>query len=213
MINKATIYLDCDDTILRSSETVINILNKRYKTNKTINDLTDWHYRSIVPFVGQEEILDIYDSEEFWNEVKLNEEFVKVFNLLKNDFKWIIVSKGKSKNLELKEKFINENLNNKEGAIPLIGLKILNSSSDFNKASVDMKNGIQIDDKMESLLGTNAACRIILQNGRVTNWNKIEANEDNLYQVHNWNDIKEILIFFKDHPEMIRRCYPDEEEI
>ena len=70
-VNPTTIYLDCDDTILYSSEMVIRILNQRYGENKTISDLTDWFYQSIVPGVSQQEILGIYDSEEFWNEVEL----------------------------------------------------------------------------------------------------------------------------------------------
>ena len=34
-INKRTVFLDVDDVVLRSAETVINILNKRHGTNKT----------------------------------------------------------------------------------------------------------------------------------------------------------------------------------
>lgn len=46
---KIKIYFDVDDTILNSSEAVIEILSHKYKINKTIKDLKDWNYQSIYP--------------------------------------------------------------------------------------------------------------------------------------------------------------------
>ena len=47
--NKIKLFIDADDTILESSKTVINILNKRFNISppKTYDDIRDWGYRSM----------------------------------------------------------------------------------------------------------------------------------------------------------------------
>ena len=206
MDGKLTIYLDCDDTILHSSEMVIRILNKRYGTNKTISDLTDWKYRSIIPGVTQEEILDIYDSEEFWNGVELNPEFLKVFEKLKNSFKWVVLSRGKYRNIKLKTEYIQRHL-----GIPVIGLLILSSEdSDLSKKDTDMSDGIQIDDNMNCIEGSNAQVKILIQQGRQFTWNQPNPNEDNLYTANDWKEVGEMLEFFLQFPSLARSCYEEE---
>lgn len=205
LVNPITIYLDCDDTILYSSETVIRILNQRYGENKTISDLSDWFYRSIVPGISQEEILGIYDSEEFWNEVELNPEFLEVFKKLKNNFNWVILSRGKEQNIKLKTKFIEKHL-----GIPVFGLAIESSSdSCTSKKKVDMSDSIQIDDNMGCIEGTNAAIKILLQH-RNLSWNQPEPHEDNLYIAHDWKEIGEALEFFLRCPSMVKKCYGED---
>lgn len=197
------IYLDCDDTILYSSEAVIRILNSRYGINKTIEDLTDWHYQSIVPEVTQREVLEIYDSEEFWNEVKFNEEFLKVFKKFKDDFDWIVLTRGKETNIRLKTAFINKSL-----GIPVHGL-LINDSGDscMSKKEVDMHKSVQIDDNMGCLEGTNAGMKILLRHGRNLSWNQPKPNEDNLYVVDSWKEIGEVLDFIKKAPSVVEECY------
>lgn len=46
---KIKLFLDADDTILKSSKTVVDILNKRFNISppKTERDVKDWKYRSV----------------------------------------------------------------------------------------------------------------------------------------------------------------------
>lgn len=202
MGKRLTVYLDCDDTILSSSEAIINILNHKYHLNKNIQDLKDYGYKSIYPQITSDEVLIMYESEEFWNKVTIKEDFKKVYNDLKEDFNFVVVSCGTKKNLRLKEDFLKRYF--KE--IVFIGVEFKEEKS-FCKAEVDMSDGIQIDDNRESVVNTNAACRILLENDRPKYWNKVVWHQDNLYIVKNWNDIKEMLLFWKEHPEFVKRCY------
>lgn len=197
-MSKPTIYVDCDDTILSSSKTVIRILNQRYGLNKTIDDMTDWFYRSIAPRVTQEEIMEIYESDEFWNDAELDEGFLKVFDKLKNDFHWVVLSRGTEENLKRKKTFIEQKLH-----IPLIGLLSNSSEENCSTKKMDMSGCIQIDDHMGCLHKSSASVKVLFQNGRRFRWNQPEPNEDNLYAAMTWKEIGELLEFFHRNPDMI----------
>lgn len=201
--DKIIIYLDCDDTILYSSEAVIRILNKRYGTDKTIDDLKDWNYRSIVPQVTKQEILDIYESKEFWKEAKFNKEFLKIYKRLRKVFGWKIVSRGTKGNLIRKKKILKR----KVGRLEFEDLEIIHSDqSNLPKSHINMAGGIQIDDNMDCLKNSSAAIRILFQD-RSFLWNQPEPHEDNLYVVHNWKELGEMLDFFNAHREFLERVY------
>jgi len=200
MDKKIRIYLDCDDTIINSSETVIKILNKRYNKNCTIDDLKDWNYRSIVPTISKSDVEAIYSSEEFWNQVSLVPEFVEVFEEFYDDFEWVIISKGGIENIKRKKDFLRKNLkkNVKFGAA-----YHYSDSHKEEKTKFDMKNAIQIDDVFAELKKTNAAVKVLLKNDRNLYWNKAIVEVEGLYQLNNWNDIKDMLRFFKEHGELV----------
>ena len=44
-----TIYLDFDNTIVESNKRIIDMLNKKYGTSKTEDDLFDYNYNSFYP--------------------------------------------------------------------------------------------------------------------------------------------------------------------
>ena len=72
-MEKIKVYIDADDTILDSSVAIIDILNKKNNTNKTIHNLRDWNYRDIDGTMNGDKILELYESEEFFNTVKVKE--------------------------------------------------------------------------------------------------------------------------------------------
>ena len=69
---KIKLFIDADDTILESSKAFIDIVNRQDNINppKTYEELRDWKYRSLFPYMTNERIIEIYDSEEFFNIVK-----------------------------------------------------------------------------------------------------------------------------------------------
>ena len=106
---KITLYLDVDDTIIKSSETIIEILNAKNNTHKTINDLSDWGYRSICPTLNFDTVNDIFASEEFFDRVEIDPEFQRFYKKHKRDFNFVFVSKGVPLNIKRKEKFLKKN--------------------------------------------------------------------------------------------------------
>lgn len=199
MEEKLSIYLDCDDTILDSSVAVIDIINKRFNKNKTIEDLHDWNYRSIEKTIAADDVYRIYESDEFWNIVKIKSEFLNFYQMHKSQFNWVIVSKGTKKNLVKKKAYLEKIFDN----FQFIGVELFNPDRQISKSSFDMSGGIQIDDVSNELEDTNAKIKILLTNNRNFYWNKIEPNVENLYVVKNWEEIFQILEFFKKNPDFV----------
>ena len=65
-LEKQKIVLDFDDTLVKSSEQIIQMLNQRHNLNKTIKDLTDWGYSSIYPQITNQEVTELYSSKDFF---------------------------------------------------------------------------------------------------------------------------------------------------
>ena len=197
-MEKIKVYIDADDTILDSSVAIIDILNKKNNTNKTIHDLRDWNYRDIDGTMNGDKILELYESEEFFNTVKVKENVKDYLKEIIEKISVFIVSKGTQKNLNKKEEFFK-----KELGIPFNfkGLSFT-EGQDFNKSSVDMRNGIQIDDRMDCLRHTNAAVKILLRNNANYSWNIPDVNMENLYVVNSWEEIQEIINFALENIDM-----------
>lgn len=183
-----TIYLDFDNTIVESNKRVIKILNDKYNISKTESDLTDYHFNSIYP-ISEKEKLEIFESDEFYNNLELKPGVMDVLNKYFNFFNIVIVSKGTKNNLLKKEEWIKKNL---PFNFKFIGLK----GQSFNK-KIDMKNSIQIDDNIKSL-DTNASLKILYKNFNEFPWQKPSGNEEYI-PVDTWEQIDSILNFYKDY--------------
>lgn len=195
-----TIYVDCDDTILNSSAVIIEILNSRYGVSKTIEDLRDYRYRSIVGGVTQEEILEIYQSEEFWEKVQFQPKFLKALEKLKKYFSFVIISKGTEQNLKAKEIHLRKAFKGRGVDIEFVGIPlIIGSKTKFTKALCNMVGAIQIDDCTQEFAGSSASVKILIKNGREVEWNYTPFNEENFYVAQDWEDIEKILMFAKDN--------------
>ena len=194
------IFLDCDDTIMNSSECIIDLLNKKNGTNKTIRDLKDFHYRSIDKMLTDEDVIRLFESDEFWDSVDYNNGFLEIKDFIDSNFDVEVVSCGAELNLKKK----------KEKLKPL-GYKftgiLIKDDSNLCKKCIDMQNGIQIDDNMSSMSNTNAAIKILFQNNSDFTWNRPKPNADNLYVVQTWKQIFQILEFFKKYPDFVERGY------
>ena len=198
--NDVKIFLDCDDTIMNSSECIIDLLNKKNGTNKTIRDLKDFHYRSIDKMLTDEDVIRLFESDEFWDSVDYNNGFLEIKDFIDSNFDVEVVSCGTELNLKKK----------KEKLKPL-GYKftgiLIKDDSNLCKKCIDMQNGIQIDDNMSSMSNTNAAIKILFQNNSDFTWNRPKPNADNLYVVQTWKQIFQILEFFKKYPDFVERGY------
>ena len=143
-----------------------------------------------------EKIEEIFESDDFWNSVKLNEILTKAFeDGLWDKFNWIFVTKGTEQNLQKKFDYLSQQ-------------DFLQSHSDWtyyrlnlneSKAKVHMMGGIQIDDLYGNLVNTDADLKILLKNGRDTPFNTSKRETDNfenLYFADDMNHIVSILNWY-----------------
>ena len=190
---KITLYVDADDTILKSSEAIINMVNKRFGVEppKSVDDLCDWNYQSICPKMNGELVNEMYSSDEFFEVVEMDEGFAEFYQNNKNRFNWTVVTKGTPENLRKKKKLLIELMGKK---VDFIGLP-LSSTCGFSKKKVDMSGGIQIDDRVDCMTGTNAAMKILVTWGRKLPWNKYDGGIDNFYITKDMKEVAEICEF------------------
>lgn len=191
---KIRLFIDADDTILESSKAAINILNKKFNIvpQKTYDDMKDWGYRSIYHQCTTKIVNEIYDSEEFFNIVKIHPDFMKFYNIHKNDFEWYIVTKGHSENIKKKKEYFSKHL----PLADVIGCQFKSSENEeYDKSHIDMNYGIQIDDRTDCLLGTNANVKMLFKNGRDFYWNQTNKTNESLYKMNTWKEIVETLEF------------------
>lgn len=190
---KITLYVDADDTILKSSEAIVKMINKRFAVNppKSVGDLHDWNYQSICPKMNDELVNEMYSSEEFFELVEMDDGFAEFYHNNKSRFNWVIVTKGTRENLRRKKQKLIELMGKK---IKFIGLP-LGSACGFSKKSVDMGGGIQIDDRVDCLEDTNAALKVLVTWGRMLPWNHYKGGVDNFYIVKDMGEVAQVCEF------------------
>ena len=192
-LEKQKILIDIDDTLLKSSEEIIRQLNGKNGTNKTIDDLIDYQYRSIDENITQEEINAMYASEEFFNNVNFNDGAIDFIKKYSEIFDIVFISYGTEENLLRKVGFLSEfintyNLNN-----------IFFASCETGKANtreVLLDNVyLAIDNHSGHLDELNAPKKILLKNFKEVDWNKTPINDEITYTVNSFNDIDQMIEF------------------
>lgn len=192
-LERQKILIDVDDTILKSSEEIIRQLNKKNGTCKTIDDLIDYGYRSIDEKITQEEINNMYSSEEFFDNVDFNDGAIEFIIKYSKIFDLIFVSYGTEENLLRKLNFLNNmvltyNLNNVFFASC--------ESGKVNKREVLLDNVyLAIDNHSEHLNDFNAPKKILLKNFQDVNWNKTPINNEDTYVANSFVEIDQMIDF------------------
>lgn len=161
----------------------------------------DWGYRSIYKNITAEDVTALYESDEFFNMVEFDQSFLNFYKQHKDKVEIVVVTKGTDVNLEKKEVLIKKVLGK---SVQFVGLKFKydvdgNVVREYNKKTVNMRHGIQIDDRTDSLRDTNANIKILINNDRVQTWNQHYENINNLYVTRNWDEIAQIILFAYDN--------------
>ena len=197
-LEKNKIVLDFDDTLVKSNEQIIRMLNQKYDLNKTIKDLTNWGYSSIYPAITSNEIAELFASEKFFEEVEWNDGAKLFLSNFKNTYIFIICTKGTKKNLYLKKLFLTTqfaqmNILDWE----FIGLEIKDISNPFlDKSSIDFSDCLFcVDDNTSSLLSINTPKKILIKNYLDFPWNQTPINNQQVYVINNFYDLREMCIF------------------
>lgn len=195
---KPSIVLDFDDTLVNSSIQIINMLNQKYKLNKTIADLTDWNYSSIYSNITPKEVIEMYASPQFFNGITWGEGarlFLLEFSPL---YKFIICSKGSLKNLELKKAFLTKWFTKMQiFDWEFVGIEN-DEEADFHldKSSIDFSETLFcVDDNTNALLSINSPKKFLIKNYKDCYWNKTPINREDVYVINNFYDLIKICKF------------------
>ena len=189
-MEKVNIFLDVDDTLIKSSELMLNKLNTIYGFNHSTYDIKHYSFNDLFPEMERSKLLDLFDDKDFYNEVEPIEHSLYVINSYRESsfYKMSICTVGRQNNLLNKYNWIMDNIH---GEIDIHGIPI-----GCSKCKIDMSGGIQIDDHTDMLRSTNAKVKILITNGYKRRYNNILPNED-IYVVDNWYEIEEILRFYE----------------
>lgn len=183
-----TIYLDFDNTIVESNKRVIEILNERYGENKNEDDLWDYGYNSIHN-ISEEEKLSIFESDDFFKDLQFKPRAIDTINKRYEQFNWVITTKGTDINLEKKFAWLDKYWPFKMDRVGI-------TNNNFSKSSVDMTNGIQIDD-VAAALDTKATVKILYKDYKNYRWQQVNPC-DNILVVNDWDEIDTILSFYSE---------------
>jgi 5'(3')-deoxyribonucleotidase len=192
-LEKQKILIDIDDTFLKSSEEIIRQLNEKNKTLKTIDDLTDYAYRSIDSSITQEEIEQMYASYEFFQNVEFNDGAIDFLVKYSKLFDIVFVSYGTLKNLEQKAKLLTI-IANRYLLDNIYFVSI--ETGKANKSEILLDNiYLAIDNHSEHLQELNAPKKILFKNFQDVNWNKSPINDEITYVVNSFKEIDEMIEF------------------
>lgn len=189
------LFIDFDNTIANSSEVIVDMLNEHFGKNENFEKLRKYDFSDLFPECSYWDIEKFFNSDEMFERLKIFPNMIETVDAFKDFFDEIsIVTIGTKDNLENKKRFLKEN--NLE--LTFYGIEN-NGRSD--KSSVDMNNGVFIDDHIGCLHSSNAKIKILMKNVENGEWNKVEPNDD-IYVVNNWYEVYSIFDFIKKNKEL-----------
>lgn len=189
------LFIDFDNTIANSSEVIVDMLNEHFDKNENFEKLRKYDFSDLFPECSYWDIEKFFNSDEMFERLKIFPNMLETVDAFKDFFDEIsIVTIGTKDNLENKKRFLKEN--NLE--LTFYGIEN-NGRSD--KSSVDMHNGVFIDDHIGCLHSSNAKIKILMKNVENGEWNKVEPNDD-IYVVNNWYEVYSIFDFIKKNKEL-----------
>lgn len=190
------LYVDFDNTIVNSSEVIVKMLNEQFGENKDYRKLRKYDFRDLFPNCSYWDIEKYFESDKMFEQLELYPESYNTLNSFKDKFENItIVTIGTEDNIEKKRKFIKDKFSFN------INLIDIENHGRSNKSSVDMRDGVFIDDHVDCLHSSNAKIKILIKTNENAEWSKIEPNED-IYVVNNWYEVYSILDFITKNEEM-----------
>ncbi len=185
MKNIKKIYVDLDNTLWDSVAAIVELYESDYwlyKGFEKINpeNINTWHFDEL-KCAKYKDILRYFNSPRFFEKIHIYDNALKTLAELSDDYDIVFVSMGEEPNLRGKELFLRIWI---KFPYKFIGL---NTKEHSGKGSVDMSDGIFIDDNSRFLNSSNAQIKICY--GEVKQW-----NEDwNDYRCKDWNSCRELI--------------------
>lgn len=157
------VFLDVDECVTDSITSVLLQLNRRFNTNFKTSDVTTWDMTNCFPNIKSIEIEEIFDSKEFFNNLKFKDGAYSFVKQHRNIITFL--SKGNALNLARKQRWLTTFFPDVE----FIGIE----GTEPDKSSVNMGYGdAHIDDNQRNLMSTTAEYKILFDNVPNAEWNK-----------------------------------------
>lgn len=156
------IYSDVDEVLWDSIKSVLTTLNKRYNTNYKSNQVTTWNFTNLYSNMTNEEIEDIFDSDDFFKNISFKPYAEEWLKYQYNHNNITLVTHGSETNLLKKRKWFNEN-----------GFKNINFIGlphSLSKGNIDMNGSLFIDDCRKNLEESNGTYKILFENNKDGEW-------------------------------------------
>lgn len=178
------IYIDFDDTITKSVENVIRIVNQRFNKNVKVQDIGEWDFSDVYPDIPLEDIVSVFGEEEFFRTLKFNDDVIPTLRKYTKYNNIIIVSKVDMSIIQRKFNWVKNHLIDIGINVEFYGVPLGKS-----KSIIDMSDGIMIDDNANFLKETNAKYKILYKGNR-----KFDTKQKwDGYTVSNWKELNKLL--------------------
>ena len=157
------IFVDFDETLTESIKAIMDIVGRENKVYSFYKPLK-WDFSDIYPFLSAEELEQKFDSDEFFEILKLKPYALEVLGELSKEYEISVVTVASSVSLPKKKIFIKKNF-------PFIK-EVIGVKHGESKNSVDMSGAIFFDDVEKNLEESNASKKILFENIPGAEWNK-----------------------------------------
>ena len=179
------VYIDLDNTVFSTLDAIIYLYNEEFKYHEGFKEIEHGDVQtydcSECNLLTKECLNGYFNRSDFYEGTFIETYFWKVLNLIKkNNWKPVFVTIGSSQNIAAKKAWFKDGVVNHYDAsfIGLVDIK--------DKSSVDMSDGIMIDDHPDMLNSSNAAVKICFgKYGWNKDWEGLRAK--------NWEEAYKIL--------------------
>ena len=178
------IYIDFDDTITKSVENVIRIVNQRFNKNVRVQDIGEWDFSDVYSDIPLQDIVNVFGEEEFFRTLKFNDDVIPTLRKYTKYNNIIIVSKVDMSIIQRKFNWVKNHLIDIGINVEFYGVPLGKS-----KSIIDMSDGIMIDDNASFLKETNAKYKILYKGKR-----KFDTKQKwDGYTVSSWKELNKLL--------------------
>ena len=180
------VYIDLDNTVFDTLDTILYLYNEEFKYYEGFKEIEHGDVQtydcSECNLLTKECLNGYFNRSNFYEEAYIETYFWKVLNLIKkNNWEPVFVTIGSSQNIAAKKAWLKDGIIDNHYDATFIGLVDVK-----DKSSVDMSNGIMIDDHPDMLNSSNAAVKICFgEYGWNKDWEGLRAK--------NWEEAYKIL--------------------
>lgn len=182
--NITSIYIDFDGVIVDTIAGIVELYNEDfqyYRDYKVIypEDIQTYDFKEC-SCASAEYINTYFNTPRLFQTLEMMPEAWSSIWTLIDHFSIKVVSHGYSPNLAIKKNWIECNL---PYGVEFEGIDLKHYN---DKSSVDMSDGIFIDDKLTNLETSNAAYKILF--GNEYDWNR-GYDPKKIYRCYNWDEV------------------------
>ena len=180
------VYIDLDNTVFDTLDTIIYLYNEEFKYHEGFKEL---EYGDVQTYdckecnlLTKERLREYFDRSDFYGLTDVDIIFRDVLALIiKKGWKPVFVTVGSIPNIAAKKAWLKDDIIDNHYDATFIGLVDVK-----DKSSVDMSDGIMIDDHPDMLNSSNAAVKICFgEYGWNKDWEGLRAK--------NWKEAYKIL--------------------